>query len=295
MNISKEKGETMKNMILTEKKAKNVLIHILLPVLIAVISFSILAKVVPESELMQSTLKSIEDSKTTVSEFTGATLAASLAVSALPDDFATPIANNFAGMSKYFVIILIALFVERLILVIGVKMSLMYVIPGALILLAIANGIKKDLIKILATKILILGIALVAVIPCSVKFTNYVGGEYLAYVDQTIEETNGGANKINDEMADGNEGTTIFEKLSDAFKTAIKGVSNLLSYFNDMVKKCMNSIVILIVTNFVMPVVTLLAFRWILKEVFGIIIPTAPVKKWVKKGSDIVIKEEAEE
>ena len=81
---------------LSEKMSIRLLKYLLLPVLVGVFSIAVCAKTVPNSKFVQSTLESIEDSKMTVMEFEGATLAASVAITLLPDDTATPIADNFA-------------------------------------------------------------------------------------------------------------------------------------------------------------------------------------------------------
>ena len=84
-------------------------IRILSAILIAAISFFLLATKVPETKPVKSTLQNVEESKETVFKFAGAVVASSLAISALPDDFASPLANSFTDMNKYFVIILAAL------------------------------------------------------------------------------------------------------------------------------------------------------------------------------------------
>ena len=77
----------------------------------------------------------------------------------------------------------------------------------------------------------------------------------------------------------GEEGSTVFEKLTDAFKTAVQGISDLLKYFENVLKKCVNSIAIMIVTTFVLPMFVLLLFRWLLKELFSLSLPTSRVNK----------------
>ncbi|MDE6949449.1 MAG: hypothetical protein K2P64_00770, partial [Lachnospiraceae bacterium] len=106
MNIKKWWAERFTEVHM-EKLAK-----ILLAVLIMVSSVFILAGKVPESEYVQETLQSLEESKTTVMEFSGATIAVSLAITALPDDFGSPLANTLADMNKYFVFIFAVLYVE---------------------------------------------------------------------------------------------------------------------------------------------------------------------------------------
>lgn len=253
------------------------LAKILLAVLISVSSVSILAYKVPEHRYVKETLESLEESKTTVMEFSGATIAVSLAITALPDDFGSPLAGTLADMNKYFVFIFAVLYVEKLIVVEGIKLSFTYIIPIAcgLYILAVLSGWAP--LKAFAQKVMILGLAIIFVIPISTHVTEKVCDDYLVYVDETIAEADAGAEKVNEIMASGEEGTTVFDKLTDAFKTAIQGISDLLIYFENVLKKCVNSVAIMIVTTFVLPMLVLLLFRWLLKELFSLNLQTPRV------------------
>ena len=249
----------------TEKLAK-----VLLAVFIIVFSANVLYYKIPETEYLKSTVESLEESQNTIMTFSGTTLAASLALSALPDDFGTPLANTISDLNMYFVFILIVVFVEKLIVIEGTKISLAYIIPAACILYVIFMLTSKEVFKKFANKLLILGISLVVVIPFSTHFTEKVCDDYLVYVDQTIEETDAGATKINEIMSSSDEEATIFDRLSNAFKTAIQSVSDLLTYFKNIVRKCVNSVAIMIVITFVLPLMILMLFRWLLKELFAL-------------------------
>lgn len=272
MNIKKWWAERFTEVHM-EKLAK-----ILLAVLIMVSSVFILAGKVPESEYVQETLQSLEESKTTVMEFSGATIAVSLAITALPDDFGSPLANTLADMNKYFVFIFAVLYVEKLIVVEGIKLSFVYIIPFACGFYILAVLSEKEVFKTLAVKLMILGLAVVLVVPFSTHFTEKVCENYLTYVDETIAEADAGAKKVNDVVASGEEGSTFFEKLTDAFKNAVQGISDLLAYFENVLKKCVNSIAIMIVTTFVLPMIVLLLFRWLLKELFSLSLQTPRVE-----------------
>ena len=77
----------------------------------------------------------------------------------------------------------------------------------------------------------------------------------MVYVDETIAETEAGADEINN---------------SDS---VIQNVGNMLTYFKNVVKKCVNSVAIMVVITFVVPLLILLLFRWLLKELFALHIP----------------------
>ena len=89
--------------------------------LVAALSFFAAASALPESAFVRDSLESIEDSSSTVMRFSAASLSASLAISALPDDFATPLADSLADMNFYFVAILVVLFLEKILIRYGIQ------------------------------------------------------------------------------------------------------------------------------------------------------------------------------
>jgi hypothetical protein len=78
-------------------------------------------------------------------------------------------------------------------------------------------------------------------------------------------------------MAEDNEEATFFDKLTNAFKTAINDMNDLLAYFKNVVRKCVNSIAVMIVTTFVLPMLVMLLFRWLLTELFALHLPEPKV------------------
>lgn len=256
---------------------KEKLVKILLIVFAMVFSFTVLTHVIPESKYVQDTIKHLEDSQNTIMKFSGTTIATSLSLSALPNDFASPLASTVSDLNTYFIFIFAVLFVEKLLVIEGIKISLVYIIPAACILGIIAILFEKDGFKKFAKKLLILGISVVMVIPISTHFTEKVCADYLTYVDETIEEADAGANKINELMTEDTEDATFFDKLSSAFKTAINDVNDLLAYFKNVVKKCVNSVAVMIVTTFVLPMLVMLLFRWLLTELFALHLPEPKV------------------
>ncbi len=65
--------------------------------------------------------------------------------------------------------------------------------------------------------------------------------------------------------------------LGDVYKRQdYKGISDLMLHFQNTIRKCMNSIAILILTNCLMPLLTFFVLKWILRELFQIAIPLPP-------------------
>ena len=275
---------------------KEKLAKILFMIFLMVLSFSVLTRIIPESKFVQETIQHLEESQNTIMKFSGTTIATSLSLSALPNDFASPLASTVSDFNTYFIFIFAVLFVEKLVVIEGIKIALVWMIPAACILYIAAILTSKEMFKNFAKKLLILGISIIMVIPISTHFTETVCADYLTYVDETIEEADAGANKINELMAEENEDATFFDKLTDAFKTAIRDVNDLLAYFKNVVKKCVNSVAVMIVTTFVLPMLTMLLFRWLLTELFALHLPVPKVsvklpkelKKRFTKETDLI-------
>lgn len=262
---------------LTEANAKT-LVKVLLAVFFILLSVFVLAYEVPKSKFVQETVESLEKSKSQIMDFSGATITTSLAITALPDDFGTPLADTLADMNTYFVFVFAVVFVEKLLMIEGIRLAFMYVVPAALVLYILGLLSTKDRVKVFGTKLFIFAMAVVLVIPISTHFTEKVCADYLVYVDETIAEANDGAEKVNEIMSTEEDETTIFDKLSNAFKTAMTGMSDLLAYFKNVLKKFVNSIAIMLVTTFVLPLFVLMIFKWLLNELFRLNLDVPQVK-----------------
>ena len=252
---------------------------ILVLIFVAAISFFLVTAKLPETNFVKDSIESVEKSSNTVMKFSAATLSASLAISALPDDFATPLADSLADMNIYFVAILVILFLEKILIQYGVKLAFTIAIPIACALGILAISLKRDFFKGLAVRLSVLGLAVALVVPCSTHITNYVASDLTAYVESTIADTEDGADKLHEAMEGGMEEKDIFEKLSDLFQTAIRDISDLMLHFRNNIRRSMNSIAILILTNCLMPILNFFILRWVLKETFHIVILTPQLRR----------------
>ncbi|MBR6677640.1 MAG: hypothetical protein IKL23_02780 [Oscillospiraceae bacterium] len=267
-------------------------IKILSLLLVAALSFFVATKTIPESDFVKASLESVEQSSNTVMKFSAATLSTSLAISALPDDFATPLAESLTDLNVYFIAILTILFLEKTLILYGIKAAFALLIP-----LACAAGIlfvaaNKRFLKEFAVRLCILALTVAFVVPCSTHLTDHVTADLMVYVNETIQETEDGGNKLNEAMNDSEKSGTLFEKLSDLFQSAIRDISDLMLHFQNTIRRCMNSIAILILANFIMPLLTFFLLKWILKETFHIALPAVslhpPAKAAPETESELV-------
>lgn len=249
-------------------------IKVLSLLLIAAVSFFIAKDAIANARFVEESLQTVEENRNTVMKLSAATLSASLVISAFPDDFATPFASSLSNMNFYFVFLLMVLFLEKVLLKSGIELAFGGMIPVACIIgaIAIAIGPRENALKSLAARILALALAIAFVVPCSTYATKLVEAEIATYVDDAIIETTEGTSKIDEAIEGDDNEKTAFEKLSDLFHTAASGISGFFDYMKNTIRKCMNSIAILIVSNFVMPLVTFFVLKWVLKETFDVVI-----------------------
>ena len=260
-------------------KHAHLAIRILALLLAAAISFFFVGGWISDTKFIEESLESLDDSSNTVMKFSAATLSASLAISALPDDFATPLAESLADMNVYFVAILVILFLEKILIQYGIKFAFALMIPCACIIGAAATAVNKAFLKNFAIRICAFGLVVAFVVPCSTHVADYVAADLTSYVESTITETEESAAKMNQAMQSGEDDKNIFERLSDLFQVAINGISDFMLHFQNNIRKCMNSIAILILTNCLMPVLTFFLLKWGMKETLNIVLPNIPMKR----------------
>lgn len=83
-------------------------------VILALASIFGVAKLTTDPAFYQKSIAALEEKQETVLELTAASTAASAAITLLPGDTATPIADKLADLSGYFLIVLCAIFLEKI-------------------------------------------------------------------------------------------------------------------------------------------------------------------------------------
>ena len=91
-------------------------------------------------------IQSLDDKKTTALELTAAATAASAAITLIPGDAGTPIADKLADLSSYFLIVVCAIYLEKYLVTITGLAAFKLLIPiGCILLSLLVLEFKKDL------------------------------------------------------------------------------------------------------------------------------------------------------
>ena len=96
-----------------ENEKQKKILFALIPIVIALLSFFVIARFTSSTEFNAKTSQSLDDKKTTVMELAAASTAASAAITLIPGDVGTPIANKLADLSSYFLIVFSAIYLEK--------------------------------------------------------------------------------------------------------------------------------------------------------------------------------------
>lgn len=260
-------GDTKRNL----SKRSTILIIL---ILIALISNLVISKIVTQPSFNAETIKSLDEKKIAVIKLAAAAAASSTALTLIPGDVATPIANQMAELSKYFIIILSAILLEKMLMAVVGYVSFSYIIPIACVLAGIYLYTKTEVLKNLAIKLAIFGIVIFVAIPISIKASDLIYSTHQASVAETIEaveENNAYIEENAEELPEEDKGIVgkIGNYLSDLTTKMGTGISGIIKKGENSFNSFLDAIAILIVTTCVIPVVVLFIFAWIIKILFG--------------------------
>lgn len=264
-------------MIKDKLTSKNVIITVVLLV-VAILSITVISKYATSAEVHSSSITALDDKKMTAMELTAGVAATSTAISALPGDAATPIAEQVSDLTNPLLLVVCAIYLEKFLLTTIGYIAFDFLIPFACLLGIIYIFSCKEVAKALAIKLGVFALAISMVIPVSIKVTQLIETTFEESINQTYET----AGKVTDEAEKSSE-----EEDTNAFADFLKGigegVSNLAENAKNALSVFIDAIAVLIITTCVIPIVVILFFLWIIKIIFGIRINIPASKMLVKR------------
>lgn len=278
-----------------ENEKQKKILFALIPIVIALLSFFVIARFTSSTEFNAKTIQSLDDKKTTVMELAAASTAASAAITLIPGDVGTPIANKLADLSSYFLIVLCAIYLEKYLVTITGYAAFKILVPIACVFFSGYLLWRKEILRVVAQKFLLFGLAVYLVIPASVKVADMIETTYASAIESTIETAKQTTDEIESETGESgqvddkssneksqsdsdsdskeNAGgffSGLFNKVQEGVSTATANVENVLNNF-------IEALAILLVTSCLIPILVLIFFVWLVKMLLGlnIDIPTS--------------------
>jgi hypothetical protein len=231
------------------------------------------------------TIESLDDKKTTVFELTAASTAASAAITLLPNDIGTPIAEKLVDLSGYFILIFSAIYLEKFLTTIAGYITFRYLIPIAVIALGINRFFNVEQVKKFALRLICFSIILVLLIPASVGISNLIEKTHEYSIQQTIDQANSASDEINEhnDSEDSNALEEFFNKVKG-------GITGQLEKFETILSNFIDAVAVLIVTTCVIPIVVLLLLMLLFKQFFGVMTSAPEEYNKLKNVKNSIIK-----
>lgn len=233
------------------------------PLIIALFSIFVVTRFAASPEFHAKTIQSLDDKRTTVMELAAASAATSAAITLIPGDTATPIAEKLADMSSYFLVVICAIYLEKYLLTITGYAAFMFLIPIACVLYSVNVFLQKDLWKNIIRKLIFFGFAIVLVVPASVKLSDMIEETYNSSIQTTIDQAKDATDEIKENAGDEGFLEGIWNKITD-------GVSSIASQVEDSLNNFIEAIAVMIVTSCLIPILVLFFFIWLVKIVLGL-------------------------
>ena len=243
-------------------------------VVIALLSAFVLAGRLSDPAFHAASIAALDEKKVTVTELTAAAAAGSVAVSAIPGDATTPIANQIAEMATYLLIVVGAILLEKFLLTMTCLVTFQYLIPAACVLTIIWLFCRRTVLVQLAVRLAAFGLVICLVVPASIQVSNLV--EETFDTQKTVQTVQQATDEI--EQDDTDEQTQdggIGGWLSGIGETITNGVSGVMEKAENLLSQFIDAVAVLIITSCVLPIAVLLFFLWVTKIIFGIQLPVS--------------------
>lgn len=237
-------------------------------IIVALVSIFVLSRFATSTEFHAKSIAALDEKRTTVMELTAASTAASAAITLIPGDAVTPIAEKLADLSSNFLLVICAIWLEKYLLTITGYATFVVLIPLACVLGAINAFLQNDKWRELIRKLVVLSLAIVLVVPVSVKVSDMIEATYQSSIETTIDSAREAADGAEDEEG-GLSG--LLSKIKDGVSGAVTGLENVLNRF-------IEALAVMIITSCVIPIFVLLFFIWIIKMVTSVDIKLPKVK-----------------
>ncbi|MBQ9329122.1 MAG: hypothetical protein IJ225_11405 [Solobacterium sp.] len=245
----------------------------------AVLSFTLIHDIYINGQFTKTAITYLDTKANTVLALTGASTSASVAITMIPGDIGTPIADQLANISSYSIIVLAAVHLEKYLITIAAVAAFRFLIPASLLGAAINIGFfNNETVNHLIKRVCAFSIALVLVIPASVYLSRLVETTYKEDVQLCIEQTQKDAEEIKENI----EGTdqTLLEKFVN---TISGGAVTLVEKFETSLNNFVEAISVMLITACVIPILTFMVLIWLVKSILQIDIKTPSLPEMKKR------------
>ncbi len=247
---------------------------------VALVSLIVFANIASNPETYTGIIGTLDEKKGNVMVLATTTTAASAAISALPNDMGTPIADKLVDFSSYFMVILAVIYLEKFLLTTLGFLGFGILIPVACALFAVAVFLRRGTLtrvnlRRLGTKLAAFGLALALVVPVSVWLTDNVDATF----DESLAASNAAAQEATEqlkesaqEQAQEDQGLLggIASAVQEGWNGLTQGAQQALDSLGDQLNTMIDTLAVMIVTSCLIPLLVLILFLQLVKIITGL-------------------------
>ena len=131
----------------------------------------------------------LESKKNNAKALSASASAVSVLVSLLPEDTATPMANQISDIGRDFMIVLAALAAEQNLLTITGRITFCWIIPISLGILVLFVLLRRKLFMQIGVKLALTGCVLYLLVPLTLRITRLADSAYQDAVDSSLQQS----------------------------------------------------------------------------------------------------------
>ena len=281
-------------------------LKIILPLLIAILSFTVLSKYASSTIVHTNTITTLQEKQDTVLKLCASSTAIAAGSSLLLGDRATAVSNKLLDLTGYFIVILSAILLEKYLVTIMGLVSFKILIPIACIIFSIFTIVDRKHFRKLAARIVAFAIVAFLAIPSSVLISNVIENTYGNTINKTIEASENLKEEI-EMSSEENTATNIDKEVIDDTDTKDEKEGGILGFFSNAKEKIasgigsvvntvtgkakewidklttqlnnmIDAIAVMIVTTCVIPLLVIAFLIWVVKMLFSVDINVDPKK-----------------
>lgn len=249
-------------------KYLNIAIIFLLSLAI-ILSCTVIGSRMTDPAAYSHTIEVLDQNRTTVLGLSAASAAASAAVSALPDDICSPLAQEISEFTTWFLMILAVIYLEKYLLTIFGAVACYFLIPVGCGSLLIDRFFPKPFLQNLGTKLVAFGAALLLVIPTSVWVSDQINAIYSQSIALTVQSAEAVSdNLFGDAAGENAEDTTVIDEAKAILGDVSGSVAGVIEQFKNVLNRFIEATAVMIVTTCFIPILVIAFFTWIVKALF---------------------------
>ena len=227
--------------------------------IIIVLSLALFAPILSKPEAHRHSLSIINDSKNQATALSLTVTLASTAITMLPDDYGSAIADELSELSTPLLIIVCILFFEQYLLTAMEGLAFGILIPFACVCFIVALHSQRNSLKVIGYKLLMIAILCAVIIPLSAVLTHTIRdtfAENMAVITTQIDEIS----LVFNDMLNADDVLKFLSSLAS-------GVGEVLDFAKDALGLLIDAVAILLITSCVIPVITAILFIWCIKSI----------------------------